>query len=122
MFLKLDKNKVKEKQAVYIFKFYLDYNNRDVVYKIGMTTREEVAHRLAEVLLSFFLVFRYTPRCSVLRFSTCEDALGKEKALHSMFIDNSVEFLNKFSGSTEFFYIDDEEYLLEQYDKLVKGK
>jgi len=122
MFLKLDKSKLEDKQAVYVFKVYLDYKNEDVVYKIGITSRDEVGHRLAEVLFGFFGVFRYTPRCVVLRFSSCSDAKSKEKALHEEFLDSRVTFNSKFSGCTEFFQIGDEELLLDMYDKLIKGK
>ena len=121
MFLKFDKSKITEKKAVYVFKFYLDWNNNDIVYKIGVTSREEVGRRLSEVLLGFYTTFRFTPRCTVLRFSSCNDAYGKEKVLHREFKDSSIRFNGKFGGSTEFFQIEDEDGLLAMYDKEVKG-
>lgn len=122
MFLKLDKSKIEEKKSVYIFKFYLDWNNNDVVYKIGVTSREEVTSRLAEVVIGFFNMFRFIPKCTAIRFSSCSDAYGKEKELHKIFENSAIRFHKKFSGSSEFFQIEDEDELLSRYDLLVKGK
>jgi hypothetical protein len=79
-----------------------------------------VGHRLAEVLLSFFTTFRYVPRVSVLRFSSCSDAYEVESVLHSTMEGDSVRFNSTFSGHSEFFQTD-EDWLLCRYDLSVKG-
>lgn len=118
MFFKADKKAiVNEDKVVYIFKFTL--RRDDDIFKVGITSRDDVTQRFAEILIAFFNKHRYIPNCSIRRFSRCTDAESAEKELLSMF--ESVNFINKFNGYSEFIYADETE-LLDAYDKIVKGK
>jgi len=110
-------SKVKEPTGrVYLFKIYLDYGCNDVVYKIGITTRDRSDDRFIEVLSGFFKQFRYIPRCVMLRDRPHTNHLAKEKELHERFKEGNVKFNKKFGGSTEFFADIDEEELLESFN------
>jgi hypothetical protein len=118
MFFKANKKGiVNEDKVVYIFKFQLRRN--DDIFKVGITSREDVTTRLGEILIAFFNKHRYIPNTSIRRFSRCENAEDAEKQLLSRF--EQVNFINKFNGYSEFVYADEEE-LLEAYDEIVKGK
>lgn len=108
---------VNEDKVVYIFKFSLGW--KDDIYKVGITSREDINTRFGEILIAFFNKHRYVPNSSIKRFSRSVDAEGAEKQLLSMF--EQVNFINKFNGYSEFIYADETE-LLEAYDKIVKGK
>lgn len=102
---------------VYIFKLILADDT--VVYKIGITTRSKIEDRLGEVLMTFFTKYRYVPRTTVKKFKACEGHLDKEKKLHKMYADYKYIFDKKFSGSTEFFRIEDEKMLVKNYDNVL---
>jgi hypothetical protein len=103
-------------EVVYIFKFDLAYN--DSIYKIGITTRDDIHKRFAEVMIAFYKQFRYVPSCSIRRFTTTERA--KECEAELLKLGTPVNFQKNFSGYTEFRYVD-EVKLLEAYDRIVKG-
>jgi len=97
---------------VYLMQMTID----DVpLVKIGITSRS-VYERLAEILISFTKVYRYSPHTKLLRFSKVDNYKLVEQYLHRYYKEASVEFEKKFSGSTEFFMIDDVDELKEHYD------
>lgn len=117
MFYKRNDSKViNEDKVVYIFKFSLGW--KDEIFKVGITSRENVNDRYSEVLLAFFNQYRYVPNSSIKRFSRCTDAELVERELLGMF--KQVNFQKKFNGYSEFVYADEDELIL-AYDKLVKG-
>lgn len=118
MFFKRNDVAVKDEQKiVYIFKFTL--RRDDDIFKIGITSRSDVQQRYSEVLLAFYQQFRYVPNSSIRRFSGCNDAEAAEKEL--LQLGKPVNFQKKFSGYSEFRFVDEDE-LLEAYDIIVKGK
>lgn len=112
-----DKAVVDENKVVYIFKFTL--RKDDIIFKVGITKRDNVTVRLGEILVSFFNKHRYIPNTSMRRFSRCKNAEEAEKQILAEF--EQVNFINKFNGYTEFIYADEDE-LVALYDKIVKGK
>lgn len=108
----------KEEGIVYIFKFVLDCGT--VVYKIGITGREEVYDRLSEILIHFLKVYRYVPRTSMKKFSKCKHNRLVEETLHKEFAEYSYKFDKKFGGYTEYFSGLDEEVLISRYEELIK--
>lgn len=108
---------INEDKVVYIFKFSLGW--KDDIFKVGITSRDDVNERYAEVIMAFFNKHRYVPNSSIKRFSRCVDAELAEKELLGMF--KQVNFINKFNGYSEFIYADEDELIL-AYDKIVKGK
>lgn len=91
------------------------------VVKIGITTRS-IEERMAEVLISFFLQYRYVPECTPKRFTRLEDVADKEKQMHKEFSEYSYEFDKKFSGFSEFFTGVELDTLVDYYDTNYKGK
>ena len=118
MFFKRNDVAVKDEQKiVYIFKFTL--RRDDDIFKIGITSRSDIQQRYSEVLLAFYQQFRYVPNSSIRRFSGCNDAEAAEREL--LQLGKPVNFQKKFSGYSEFRFVDEDE-LLEAYDIIVKGK
>ena len=101
---------------LYLLKFYL--TDTDIVYKIGVTSRDRCTDRMLEVLKDFFDKFRYIPKCVMLRDRFCIGYLDKEKKLHSKYKEYNVKFNKKFGGSTEFFADINEKELLDEWNNL----
>jgi len=105
---------------VYMISFQVDDEDGNPVelVKIGITNRS-VYDRLQEILISFLKVYRYVPRTRLLRFKKFDNYELVEKYLHWYYEEDIIEFEKKFSGSTEFFQIDDTDELKEHYDYLL---
>ena len=114
-------NRINKTGVVYVMAFEIDEVG-GICYKIGLTRREEVVDRLGEICLSFFNVFRYIPRCHLVKFSKCDNPLKVEMDLHKFFSSNKVRFVKKFNGSTEFFSSLDIEELKRVYKDAIDGK
>jgi hypothetical protein len=88
------------------------------IYKVGITSRK-VQHRLSEVVMSMFNHWRYIPRTSVKRYRMSKGFRKIEKEMHQLLLSGSVMMDDKISGHTEFFYVNSEERLIEEYEKLL---
>lgn len=106
----------KKDGIVYVFKFELE---DCVVYKIGISAREEVYDRLAEVVMSMIKLLRYIPRTTMKKFSKSTRYRDIEKILHEEFAEFKYEWGKKISGHTEYFSGIDEEKLLLRYEELM---
>lgn len=102
---------------VYLIRMELD--DGLVVWKIGITTRK-IEDRLQEIVISFFKKYRYIPRTSVKKFSSCDNYFEVETRLHKEYKDSSYKFDKVFSGSCEFFSDLDEDRLVERYIEVMK--
>lgn len=100
--------------TVYVFKMVLDCGN--VVYKVGITSRDRVEDRLGEVVLSFFSKYRYIPRTTVKRYRKSVSYEQLEREIHKELSIHAFEFDKTFGGCTEFFCAD-EDVILDIYDK-----
>lgn len=103
---------------VYIFKMILD--DGTIVYKIGITSRDSVEDRLAEVLIGFFKVYRYIPRTTVKKCSRCKCPADVEKQLHGEYAQYLYGFDKVFGGFSEFVSGVDEDELIKRYNELMK--
>ena len=118
MFKKVRKTRVKKIDGiVYLIKMELDTG--EIVYKIGMTTRNSVGDRLGEVVVGFFMKYRYIPRTTDKKYTRFPNYLEVEKLLHKHYETVNYKFDKKFSGSTEFFKIEDEKELIKKYMSLL---
>ena len=113
MFYKVDNSGI-----LYIMRFWLDDR---VIYKIGVTKRKP-EERLMDILLSFYKVYRYVPRCDIKRFTTTDNVYAKESIFHKCLKAYSFSSDKRFSGATELFCGIDEEILLYLYDRCLKGQ
>ena len=95
---------------VYVFKFELEDT---VVYKVGMCHSDRTVDRFMEVLRSYFQVYRYVPKASILKFKEFDNPLLVEQHLHKELKEYAYRFPKKFDGSTEFFSEIDIDYLLD---------
>ena len=98
------------------------YESNDVwVYKIGKSSAKRSADRLVEVVRSFFMSYRFTPFCKLLRDRECQNGFEIEKNLHRHFKSQQYYFDKKFDGASEFFLCREDE-LLRIYDSLLPLK
>lgn len=100
--------------TLYVMKFVLD--DGTIVHKIGITCINPV-DRLMQILRSFFVTYRYTPRASIKRYRKVPGHFTKETQLHREFADFSHRFDRIFDGCTEFFDVD-QDTLLRRYDSM----
>lgn len=110
----------KDSNLVYILKVQLATGQ--VLYKIGVSKEKRHMDRMMEVLKDFFIKYRYVPFTSMKRFRVFPDAYEVERLLHKKYKHCNYTFDKKFCGSTEFFVIDDECKLIEDYDKMHSEK
>ena len=111
---------IEEEGIVYIMSMTLDNNDR--LYKIGITTRT-INQRFSENIMSFFNCFRYIPRTDLRRFRKHLEYKSIEKQLHCFLEAKKHDFDGKsFTGCTEYFKLDPEEFseLIIKYDELMK--
>jgi hypothetical protein len=91
------------------------------VYKIGITQRK-IEERVVEILTSFWKSYRYFPKCYPKRFKKTTDIFSKEAQLHYHFANVRHEPEYVTDGCSEFFEIDDLEYLLDVYARCLGGE
>jgi len=108
--------KTTNENVVYIMKFVLE--DGSTLYKIGVTHYKREVERMLEILKSFFVKYRYTPMCKLMRFKRFTNAYSTEKILHQDLANYKFTFDKPFSGSTEFFTGLDEVDLIAKYDKI----
>lgn len=103
---------------VYIINMVLDDGTK--ICKIGITARP-IKERLAEIMLAHFDKYRYIPRTSVKRFTRSFKYKSIERELHKEFEAWRHSFELPFTGSTEFFQLDEKNYelLLYKYKLLM---
>lgn len=89
------------------------------IYKIGVTQRDKIEDRVAEILSSFFIKYRYFPYCYPKRFKKTKEVYAKEAELHRMFKENKYEPEFKFGGSTEFFHDVELDRILDAYENII---
>lgn len=121
-FVKVNKKVVSKKDRkgiVYILIMVVDGYE---IYKIGVTERKNVLDRVLEIAGSHFNQYRYVPYIKAKRFRTTDDIYTKEKILHDYFRECKYTPEKKHQGYTEQFQIDDQEHLLEVYEKVLKGE
>ena len=122
-FIKADPQKAignKNKEGiVYILIMVVDGHE---VYKIGVTSRDTVKDRVLEIVGSHLNVYRFVPYTYPKRFRKTKDIYEKEKILHEHFKKCRYESEKNFGGCKELFMVDDMEYLLEVYEKVLDGK
>ena len=114
---KKEGKKVYASGTVYLMKCILDCGT--TVIKIGVTGRSNIQERLMENLSAFFMLHRYIPRTTLLKFSKTNDYFRAETLLHQMYKDSSYTFPEKFQGSSEYFVIENEDKLKEDYAKIM---
>lgn len=92
-----------------------------VVVKIGVTCRDKIEDRCAEILVSHFKSYRFFPYLRPKRFRKVDDIFGKEKWLLEYFKDRKYESAKKFGGCQELVDVPIDE-VVEVYEGLVSGK
>ena len=103
---------------LYIMRFDIE---GEMVYKVGLTTRRP-AKRLMEILMSFYKVYRYSPRADIKRFRKVTSLRAKEAALLASLKEYKYTAKKKFSGCTEMIVGIDEDVLLDMYKQCIAGK
>ena len=91
------------------------------VYKVGVTKRK-IEERVAEILTSFWLSYRYFPYCYPKRFKSTEEVYSKEAKIHKELEEFSYKFDKRFGGHTEFFSGIPLDVLLEKYESVINEK
>ncbi len=91
------------------------------VYKVGVTKRK-IEERVAEILTSFWLSYRYFPYCYPKRFSTTEEVYSKEAKMHKDLKEYKYTFDKSFGGHTEFVSGIPLDVLLEKYESVINEK
>ncbi len=89
------------------------------VYKVGVTKRK-IEERVAEILTSFWLSYRYFPYCYPKRFKSTEEVYSKEAKMHKELEEFSYKFDKRFGGHTEFFSGVELEKILEIYENTIR--
>lgn len=127
MFFVKGKGLLKDDQygRLYVFKITLD--SGEIVHKVGMCFSDRATDRMLEVLRSFYMVYRYVPRCEIRRDKKVLVPKLVEKHMHDLLEELSYTFDKSFDGCTEFFNDVDEEPLLEyldsfEYREMLAGK
>ena len=111
-------SKVYKSGIVYLMKCELD--DGVVVIKIGVTGRANVMERFMENISAFFMCHRYVPRTTLIKFSRTKDYYKAETLLHRLYVESKYTFIDKFQGSSEYFIIEDEDKLKDEYARILK--
>ena len=109
--------KEKRDNRLYIYRMQLD--DGPLVYKVGVSCHPNMVDRLLEVLRAFYMRYRYIPMSDCLKYIKCENAYEVEAACHAKLKEFKYEFDKKFSGSTEMFVHDDEDWFVDFVQKQV---
>lgn len=101
---------------LYLLEFVI---NGRVVVKVGVTQRSSIEERTAQILVSFFKVYRFFPYVRPKRYKRCEDPYGLEAKIKSHFKDHKTKFKKSFNGSSECFDISLDD-AVSLYDSLIE--
>ena len=102
---------------IYILRVKL--KDGEIIHKVGMTnTTNRSVDRMMEILRSFFNTYRYIPQTQLIRDRKFKIPFIVEKYIHNILLDYRHKFDKKFSGSTEFFDIN-EDVFLEWFDNFT---
>jgi hypothetical protein len=88
--------------------------------KIGVTQRDKVEDRVAEILISIWKRYRVFPECYPKRFRKVDNVYDRESIMHKKFSEYKYSTKHKFSGSTEMFDVDILE-VVEAYEQLLSA-
>lgn len=114
--LTIGKTSTDNSGILYVLVIKLDCGTE--VYKVGVTKRK-IEERVAEILTSFWLSYRYFPYCYPKRFKSTEEVYSKEAKMHKELSEFSYKFDKKFGGHTEFFSGVELEKILEIYEDTI---
>ena len=117
MRFKVKKNLAEDVGIVYLLYMWVE---DEMVVKIGVTSRR-IEDRVIEILTSYFYMYRLFPKLYPKRYRQARNVYVKEAMLHKYFSKYKYRFSKKFSGSTEYFKIDDEKELLRVYEDCMNG-
>ena len=120
-FYKRNEKKVSKEGDGIVYLLYMKVDGKDVV-KIGVTSRLKIEERVVEILTSHFKKYRNFPYCRPKRFGRTSSIYDKEAQLHYHFKSCKYSPETKFDGSTEFFIVEDEKYLLDVYKRCLEGE
>ena len=123
--IKLPKLKVHKKEMAddegILYLLYVQHEGCKLV-KIGITKRPTVVDRVLEIIAGYYKSYRIFPEVYPKRHKRTTMVFKKEAILHEYYRSSKVEFDKHFGGCTEFFRIDDEERLLEVYQRVLDGE
>ena len=109
-----------DKGKLYMMRFWFDGHEKPV-YKIGLTVRQP-EERLMDILISYYKVYRYCPKCDIKRFREVGKLHQKETILLASLKEYNYIPEKKFSGCTEMFAGIDEYWLLSLYERVVDNE
>jgi len=123
--IKLPKLRVSKKEMAddegILYLLYVMHEGCKLV-KIGITKRPTIVDRVLEIVAGYYKVYRIFPEVYPKRHRRTTMVFKKEAMMHAYYRDMKVEFDKPFTGYTEMFKIDDEEHLLEVYQRVVDGE
>lgn len=115
--MKLTVNIDKIKEAGILYVLIVELEDKELI-KVGVTCRDKLDDRLAEIVLSIWKKYRWIPRTYAKRFRKTDDVYGKEAELHRLLDEYRYETQYKFSGSTEMFDVCVDK-VVELYEKVI---
>ena len=118
---KIDKSALSSDDSGILYLLVIKLDCGTEVYKVGVTKRK-VEERVAEILTSFWVSYRYFPYCYPKRFKTTSNVYDKEACMHKDLKDYKYTFDKSFGGHTEFFSGIPLDVLLEKYESVINEK